>query len=284
MMTVLVTGATGRVGGRLVPRLLEAGEAVRVLARDPDRAETLRERGAEAFEGDLRDGADLVPALEGASAVIHLAAAFRGVPDEEAVAVNERATVALARASVAAGIERLVFASTNLVYGPGRGPPAREDDEPAADDAYGVYPRTKLAAERALADLHCSSRLDLRVLRLAFVYGDGDPHLGESLRWARDWPAHKRLHLVHHADVAQAFIRALRADGLGGATFNVADDAPISAVELLELNGERAAADAALRTLDDPWEGIVDTTAARAALAFRPIYPSVYTARDAGAL
>ena len=58
----------------------------------------------------------------------------------------------------------------------------------------------------------------------------------------------------------------------------------MSAFELLELNGERAAPDAESRGLQDPWEGIVDTALARAALGYRPIYPSVYAARDAGAL
>jgi len=66
--------------------------------------------------------------------------------------------------------------------------------------------------------------------------------------------------------------------------FNVADDAPVTAYELLELNGEPLAEDAVARPLDDPWEGIVDTAKSREALGFRPIYPTVYTARDAGAL
>jgi nucleoside-diphosphate-sugar epimerase len=283
-MTVLITGATGRVGSRLVPRLLQQGEAVRVLARNGSRAEPLARRGAELVEGDLRDAGALATALRGVDSVIHLAAAFRGVPDEEAVAVNRDATVGLGRACLNAGVGRLVFPSTNLVYGPGRGRPAREDDDPVPDGSYGIYPETKAAAERALRELHGDSGLDLRVLRLAFVYGDGDPHLAESLRWARDWPAHKRLHLVHHADVAQAFIRALRAEGLAGAIFNVADDAPVSTVEVLELNGEPVPSDAASRELDDPWEGIVDTTRVRSQLGLRPVYPSVYTARDAGAL
>jgi nucleoside-diphosphate-sugar epimerase len=284
MSPILVTGATGRIGSRLVPRLLQHDESVRVLVRDPARAEPLRERGAELVEGDVRDASTLSRALDGAEAVIHLAAAFRGVPDEEAVAINQSATIATAKAAVEADLSRFVLASTNLVYGPGRGRPAREDDELAPDGAYGVYPETKVAAERALQELHGDSGLDLRVLRLAFVYGAGDPHLGESLRWARDWPAHKRLHLVHHADVAQAFIRALRTDGLDGETFNVADDAPVSTVEVLALNDAPVASDAAQRPLDDPWEGIVDTAKARAELGLRPLYPSVYTARDAGAL
>jgi nucleoside-diphosphate-sugar epimerase len=126
--------------------------------------------------------------------------------------------------------------------------------------------------------------LGLRIVRLAFVYGEGDPHLAESLRWARDWPAHQRLQLVHHADVGQALLLALRAGGVDGRVYNAADDAPVSAVELYALNHEQPPPDAGARPLDDPWAGIVDTTRIRRELGFRPIYPSVWTARDAGAL
>ena len=102
--------------------------------------------------------------------------------------------------------------------------------------------------------------------------------------WASKWPAHHRLHLVHHADVGQALVRALHADGIDGMTINIADDAPVTAVELHWLNGELVPDEAADRPLDDPWEGIVDTTTARVSLGFRPIFPTVYTAREAGAL
>jgi nucleoside-diphosphate-sugar epimerase len=75
------------------------------------------------------------------------------------------------------------------------------------------------------------------------------------MRWAGTWPADKRLHLVHHADVGQALIRALRTNGIDGMTFNAADDAPLTAAELHELNGEPLPRDAATRPLDDPWAG-----------------------------
>jgi nucleoside-diphosphate-sugar epimerase len=263
---ILVTGATGRVGSRFVRRLVADGEPVRALVRRGEIA------GAETVLGDLREADSRARALDGVDAVVHLAAAFRGVPDEEAVAVNHKATVALADQ---AGERRFVYASTNLVYGRGRGRPAREDDEPAP---AGAYPESKAAAERALLDL------GVRIVRLAFVYGEGDPHLAESMMWARTWPAHQRLHLVHHADVAQGLLRALRTDGIDGAIFNIADDAPVTAAELHALNGEPLPDDAAERPLEDPWAGIVDTGAARRVLGWRPIYPSVYTARDAGAL
>jgi nucleoside-diphosphate-sugar epimerase len=280
-MIALVTGATGRVGSRFVPRLLQQGVAVRALARDADRAEALRDHGAEIVLGDLRDPSARDGAVEGVDAVVHLGAAFRGVDDDEAVAVNQTAAIELGRSALAAGVRRFVLVSTNLVYGPGRGRPACEDDAP---DPGHVYPATKAAAEDALRQLHRDHGLGLRIVRLAFVYGEGDPHLSESLLWARSWPAHKRLHLVHHADVAQALVRALWAEGIDGATFNAADDAPVSAFELLQLNDEPIPVGFADRPLEDAWEGIVDTTKIRRELGFRPIYPAVYTARDAGEL
>ncbi len=278
-MTILVTGATGRVGSRFVPRLLQQAESVRVLVRDPARAESL---GAEIVAGDLRDADALDSALKGVDAVINLAAAFRGVSDEEAAAINHTAAVALAEAALRAGVSRFVHTSTTLVYGPGRGRPASEADELAPIPR--AYPMSKVAAEEALLHLHETEGLPLRIARLAFVYGDGDPHLAESLLWARGWAPHKRLHLVHHADVGQALLRAVRANGADGQIFNVADDAPVTALELLRFAGEPLADDAASRPLDDPWEGIADTAKIRRELGFRPVYPTVYTAQDAGAL
>jgi nucleoside-diphosphate-sugar epimerase len=280
-MSTLVTGVSGRLGSRFVPRLLAEEEHTRVLVRDAEAGEDLRERGTEVVEGDLRDPDTLRRALEGVDRVVHLAAAFRGVAEDEVVAVNQAATVNLAHAAVTAGVSRFVFASTNLVYGQGRGRPARESDLPSPEHAY---PQSKAAAEDALRELWRNEDLGLRILRFAFVYGEGDPHLAESLMWARTWPAHKRLHLVHHADVGQSLLRALRAEGIDGMTINIADDAPVTALELHQLNGEPIAEDAANRPLDDPWEGIVDTTVARATLGFRPIFPTVYAAKDAGAL
>jgi nucleoside-diphosphate-sugar epimerase len=280
-MTTLVSGATGRVGSRFVPRLLADGEHVRLVVRDAEAAAALRDRGAEAVHGDLREGATQAEAVDGVDAVVHLAAAFRGVPDSEARAVNHATTADLARAAIAAGVGRFIFVSTNLVYGPGRGRPARESDDPAPT---GAYPESKVAAEEALRALHRSDGLGLRVVRLAFVYGEGDPHLAESMRWAATWPAHKRLHLVHHADVGQALMRTLRTAGIDGMTLNAADDAPVTAAELYDLNGEPLPDEAASRPLEDPWEGIVDTAAARTVLGYRPIYPTVHTAKAAGAL
>jgi nucleoside-diphosphate-sugar epimerase len=241
----------------------------------------------ETVVGDLRDPDALKRAVVGIDAVVHVAATLRDGADEATTtAVNTDATVELARAALAAGAARFVFTSTNLVYGDGHPRPQRETDEPRPSNWPSPYPASKLAAERALAALvPPPSGLDLRILRLAFVYGDGDPHLTEGLdRWAHAWHPAKRMHTVHHADVAQAVIRALRVDGIAGRTYNVADDAGLSAADMLALHGRDLPADAITRTLDDPFQGIVDTTLIRTTLGFRPIHPTARAAHAANAL
>ncbi|MGW7210079.1 NAD-dependent epimerase/dehydratase family protein [Streptomyces sp. NPDC054837] len=284
-MLTLVTGTTGQVGRRFVPRLLaraRPGEGVRVLVRDAERAERFAESGAEVVVGDLRDDGVLGKAVAGVDAVVNIAASFRGVPDDEAWAVNRDVAVALGRAALAAGVQRFVQVSTGLVYGLGRGRPLTEEDEiRPGGEMWGAYTESKAAAERELLALE---GLDVRVGRLVFVYGEGDPHLAQSLMWARNWASAQRLQMVHHADVAQGLLRLLHAPGVAGRIYNISDDAPVTALELHELNGVEVPAELHDRTDPDPWLGITSTERIRRELGFRPLYPSVWSARDAGAL
>ena len=284
-MRVLVTGATGRVGTRLVPRLLRNGNVsmVRALARDPARAETLEKDGLEVVMGDLQDPTARREALAGLDAVVHLAAALRGVDPAIMPLVNRDATVALAEDAIAAGAGRFIYVSTNLVYGEGGNRAFVEDDPLQPGTVYGIYPQTKADAERALLELHDGMNLPVRILRLAFVYGEQDPHLGEALWWAKDWARHRRLHMVHHADVAQAVLLMLLTHGIDGNVYNVADDAAVTAAELFELNG-LALPPEPTTEVEHPWEGIVSTRKIKDDLGFRPIYPTAWSAWAAGAL
>ncbi|WP_030934089.1 NAD-dependent epimerase/dehydratase family protein [Streptomyces sp. NRRL S-646] len=284
-MLTLVTGTTGQVGRRFVPRLLaqaRSDERVRVLVRDAARGERFAELGAEVVVGDLRDTEALAKAVAGVDAVVNVAASFRGVPDEEAWAVNRDAAVELGRAALAAGVQRFVQVSTGLVYGTGRGRPLTEEDGSRPGGAmWGAYPESKAEAERALLAL---DGMDVRVGRLPFVYGEGDPHLAQSLMWARNWAATQRLQMGHHADVAQGLLRILHAPGIAGRIYNIADDTPVTAVELHQLNRAEIPAELYTRTDPDPWLVITSTERIRRELGYRPLYPSVYAARDAGAL
>ncbi|MYW65611.1 NAD(P)H-binding protein [Streptomyces sp. SID8379] len=284
-MVILVTGATGQVGRRFVPRLLQntaPGDRVRVLVRDAARGERFAELGAEVVVGDLRDTDVLGKATAGADAVVNVAAAFRGVPDEEAVAVNRDAAVELGRAAVASGVRRFVQVSTGLVYGSGRGRPMVEGDETVPGGTmWGAYPQSKWEAEQALVAM--DGLEDLRIGRLPFVYGDGDPHIADAMRWAPNWPAMQRLHMGHHADVAQGLQRLLYAPGASG-VYNIADDAPVTTVEIFQLNGVPVPPEVYEKEVPDPWHSVMSTTRIRHELGYRPLFPSVWTARDAGAL
>ncbi|MGW3644967.1 NAD-dependent epimerase/dehydratase family protein [Streptomyces sp. NPDC000878] len=286
-MLTLVTGTTGQVGRRFVPRLLarsRPGERVRILVRDEARGEPFAELGAEVVLGDLRDPEALGKAVTGVDAVVNVAASFRGVPDEEAWAVNRDAAVELGRAALASGVQRFVQVSTGMVYGTGRGRPLVEEDEIRPGGMmWGAYNESKAAAEQELLALE-SEGMDVRVGRLPFVYGEGDPHLAQSLRWAANWAPAQRLQMAHHADVAQGLLRLLHAPGVAGRIYNIADDAPVTAVELHQLNGVEIPAEAHHRTDPDPWFGIMSTERIRRDLGYRPLYPTVWAARDAGAL
>jgi nucleoside-diphosphate-sugar epimerase len=278
-MHLLITGATGHVGSRFVPRLLQRGDKVRVLVRQAERAEFLRQRGAEVVVSDLLQPETLAQAVAGVKAVIHLAAFFRGATPEETWRVNQEGSLALAQAALLAHVPRFVFASTTRVYGPGRGRPACEDDPPQPDHAY---PESKAAAEQVLLDLHRARGLELRIVRLAFVYGEGDAHLANIAGWLRAWNPAKRLHMIHHTDVAQALMLALDTPGIDGRIYNAADDSPATTADLLTYLNEPIPQEAP--PLADPWEGIVDTTPIQQELGFRPVHPSFQAARDAGAL
>ncbi|AWP27733.1 NAD-dependent epimerase/dehydratase [Paenibacillus vortex V453] len=280
-MNIFVTGATGKVGSRFVPRMLQRGHQVKLLVRNAAKADWLYQQGAELLEGDLLQPESYVDDLQGTDVVIHLAAQFRGVDENTTRTANFDGSIALAHAALKADVPRFVFTSTNNVYGSvNRLRPNREDDELRP---VHPYPQSKVEAEEALLQLHREQGLGVRIVRLPFVYGECDPHITESLPYFRSWNPAKRIHMIHHADVSQALMLAAIIPGFDGRIYNVGDDAPISIAELFQLHNSEIPSEA-LQKDYDPWDMVVDTTRIRDELNYRPIYPSFYSARDAGAL
>jgi len=280
---ILVTGATGKVGSHLVPRLLTQGLQVRVLVRPGPNVQKLRDQGEEIVEGDLSRAESLDPALKGVETVVHLAAFFRGATPEQAREVNLVGTERLAAAARKAGVKRFIFASTSNVYAPGLNRPAREGDSPSPEPPSHPYPASKVAAEAKLMELGREEGLGLCILRLGFVYGEGDRHVWEMMPHVAGWNPARRMHSVHHADVGQAVIRALFRGSRAGKVYNIADDAPITLLELTRLAREPEPSPERFALPFDAWEGLMDTRRAREELGFRPLYPSCYSALDAGA-
>jgi UDP-glucose 4-epimerase len=275
-MTILITGATGKVGSRLAKRLAQRGEQVRALVRDQARAADLREAGIELAEGDLLAVDSLAAAVRGIDVVVHCAAFFRGATPEQAHAVNDLGTQHLARAAGAAYVSRFIFTSTGLVYGPTGGRLAQEDDAcaPAA-----AYPESKLAAERFLLAIE---GLDVRVLRLPFVYGDGDPHIAEAVPMMRGFPPALRMSIAHHADVAQAVARLLDTPSPAHRIYNLVDDeAPDLATLFASVGAQPPDGSEAERAR--MFDTLLDGRRIREDLGFRPKFPRLADAIAAGA-
>lgn len=226
-MKLLVTGATGFVGGRLAAALVDRGDEVTALARDPAR---LAVAGARPVAGALDDAGALHRACEGQDVVVHVAARASDAGARAAFfRDNVDGTLALARAALEAGVRRLVYVSTISVYG--FAPPALVDEDTPVGDLGGDYPyaESKLVGERALAPF--SDRLELVVVRLGSVYGPG------SAQWtARPVRVMRRppglmlidggagLHNYVYIDNAVAgLIAAATHDAAAGELFNLTD-------------------------------------------------------------
>ena len=271
-MTILVTGGTGLVGSRLLRRFADAGVHCRALVRPGKEVPA----GAAPVEGDLLEADSLKQAVEGVSAIIHLAAVFR-TQDEDAIwRANLDGTKNLIAAAIAhAPQARFVMASTSLVYNADASHPALEDD---STNPKLAYPASKIAAETELRN----SRLNWSILRLGFVYGDGDGHLASvpPLVARFKWHPAKTFSLVHQRDVAGAVELALTG-AMDGQVVNICDDAPTTLYEMASLVGSPIEASA--EPLTDPWMGRMDGSRLRS-LGFQPTVPTLYQAAQQGIL
>jgi UDP-glucose 4-epimerase len=272
MTSVLLTGASGLVGSRLLPRLAQSGFDCRALVR----SELALPAEITAVRGDLGDAGSLREAVEGVDAVVHLAALFR-TDDQDAIwRANLDGTRNLVDAVTAySPSARFIMASTGNVYNADATRPARETDSCSPTAAY---PASKVAAEQVLRD----SGLTWAILRLPFVYGDGDGHLASLATLADRFglhPAHT-YSVAHHRDIATV-VRLALAGTMDGRIVNVTDDAPVTVYEMTQLAGNPIAESA--EPLKNPWSGRMDGTLARE-LGFEPTVPSIRAAARDGAL
>jgi uncharacterized protein YbjT (DUF2867 family) len=109
---ILVVGATSRVGTRVIPKLLSRGHAVRAMTRTPEKAESLKEQGAEVVQGDLRDPASLAGACQGVDKVLAAAHGFApGEANNNVHTVDDLGNRSLIDAARVAGVGHFVFVS-----------------------------------------------------------------------------------------------------------------------------------------------------------------------------
>ena len=168
-MTALVTGGAGFIGSHLVDALASRGDKVRILDDlSTGRRENLRP-DADIIQASVVDRAALDRAMKGVDAVFHLAAvvSVQQCLDDPAGSneVNVTGTVRVLQAAAAAGVRRVVFASSAAVYGDTPVQPKREDHAP---DPLSPYAVAKLAGERLGATV---PGVEFVALRFFNVYG-----------------------------------------------------------------------------------------------------------------
>jgi len=237
-MKVFVTGATGFVTGTVTLQLLARGDEVRALVRDASRAQTLARAGVDLFTGDLSDGAALNRGMAGVDAVIHGAAMYEvGIPPSRRpamLAANVTGTEHVLEAALDAGVKRVAYISSVVVFGNTQGQVV--DESYTRTGPYtSYYEETKVQAHD-IALQFAARGLPVSIAQPGQVYGPGDSSgLGGLMRdFVRGrLPfvpfADTGLNLVHVEDAARGIVLVLdrgqvgQGYVLGGEIARVAD-------------------------------------------------------------
>ena len=175
-MRALVPGATGKVGHSIARALLERGDEVHVLVRNPGRASSQLPPGVQAIRGDVTDPASVEKAAAGCELVFNA----MGLPEQWFAdpdifeRVNARGTETVVRAAAAARARRVVHTSTIDVFHAEPGTPF--DESQVADYPKGTaYERSKQHAERLALAAAAETGVELVIVNPAAVYGPGPP-------------------------------------------------------------------------------------------------------------
>jgi nucleoside-diphosphate-sugar epimerase len=243
-MRVFVVGASGAIGSRLVPQLIERGHDVIGTSRSADKAERLRGLGAQSVVLDALDAGAVREAVAAAQpdAIVYQATALDGLSDftdfDRSFAETNRLRTAgtdnVLAAARGAGVERIV-AQSNAAHRYAReGGPVKSEDDPL-DPAPPPAMRETVAALAYLDQAVTGA--GGTALRYGVFYGNPVDPVGTAVR-AGQWPIVGSgggvWPFIHMEDAAAATVLALEHDG--PAIYNIVDDEPATtAVWLTEL-------------------------------------------------
>jgi nucleoside-diphosphate-sugar epimerase len=191
-------------------------------------------------EGDLRNAGSATRLVEGAQAVLHVAAVYRtaGHPDAYYREVNVGGTERLLEAAARAGVARFVHTSTVGVHGDVAHPPADEESPIAPGD---VYQRTKAEAEALALSFGRARGLPVAVVRPGAIYGPGETRLLKLFRaiarrrYALVGSGRAFYHPVYVEDLVDGFLLALARPEAVGEAFIVAGPRYVTQRELAEV-------------------------------------------------
>jgi UDP-glucose 4-epimerase len=253
-LTVAVTGPTGEIGKPFVAALDRSREVDRIvgMARRPFEPAAHGFNKVEYRQGDVLDRASVETLCTGADVVVHLAFIIVA-GSSESEHINLEGSRNVFESAVAAGVTRLVYASSVAAYGfPALDRPIVEDDPPAGNASM-PYSHHKAQVEALLGDVLDNSEVDAYIFRPCIVAGPQAPILVNQIpyvRWADKLPGAVRalfdvvpilkpvlpdpgvpFQLVHHDDVATALRAGVLGRGEPGA-YNLAGPGTITMSDL----------------------------------------------------
>jgi len=223
---ILVTGANGFLGRAILDKMQHSDISVNAT----DFSATGSTPGIGYFKADITRPEELKPVLENTTTVIHVAGlAHIFFPDENSVEkfrqINEIGTANVASAAVTEGVGHLIVISSVSVYGPYT---QGMYDENTACNPVGPYPLSKYNAELRAIEIARESGMALTILRLATLYGEGDPgNVGRLMRtldkgrfvWVGD--GSNRKSLLYKGDAARACVAVAEQPASGIKIYNV---------------------------------------------------------------
>ena len=237
-MTTLVTGATGFLGSALVTELVKRQQAVRILARDEQKARQQFGDAVTIIPGDITDAAQVQQAIDGATTIYHLVGRLYhpSIPVELYHQTHVEGTRTLLKACQGqTRLRRIVHVSTTGVHGVTGETPAAEDAPFAPTNPYEA---TKLEGEMLALKAYQEQGLPVTVARPGLVYGPGDLHLlgffvaiKKGLFRVIDG-GKAFLHPVYIDDLVAALLLCAGQPQAPGRSYNIAGERPVTVREL----------------------------------------------------
>jgi nucleoside-diphosphate-sugar epimerase len=234
-MKVVVTGATGFVGGALVRALLAEGQAVVGVKRLSSPQPSLQHPNLTWATADVTDPVSLRGRFDGADWLIHAAGMLgqAGVPESDYLKLHEQGTNNVLIEAGRAKMGRVLYVSSPGVLGPISGSPA---DETAPLAPSNSYERSKAAAEM-VAQVHAKAGLPIIIARPEFIYGPTDLHVLGLFRAVRDGRfftidgGNYTCHPTYIDDAVLGMLLALR-NGRSGQIYHITGPKPVTFREL----------------------------------------------------
>lgn len=241
----LVTGATGLLGSHIVEQLRKRNLPVRALVRPGSDRRWLQTQGVEFAEGDVTDAESLQRASQGVDVVYHSAAKVGDWgPWEEFQRITIDGTRNVVDAAVSAGVRRLVHISSISTYG-------YHTRDITVDETFELgyklyrwayYSKSKVEAERIVWDAYRAGRIELTVIRPAWIYGERDrATIARLYRMIKAGQAKilgrgdNRLNVVYAGNIAEAAITAAALTEANGQAFNCSNDGEITQQQYFDL-------------------------------------------------